>query len=308
MTFSRSIAVFLSLCIVFISGCGGPTVKTMPDVGFLASTPEVPGPELRKKVGIMPLQNLTDYQDANLLRPLADQFIGSVKAVCPYADFIAASDSNAPSFLSAPPQTAAGIIDALALALKCRQNGFNAIITMSVTDIHYEKEMSWYNWLVKDDDTIFLNVRLEIYDTHTGSKFFHDTLIKKKEFNPLENESLTIPEIMALPYFDKMARDMAANLSVEICKTIRSTPWKGFIVVADGPKGVLSAGSAAGLKTNDILKVYKNTGIITGYGGLQYILPGPRVDQVRVTGVTKNSANIVSVSGKKLTLDNTVQY
>ena len=244
----------------------------------------------------MPLINMTEYQEAAIMDPLETKLYGAMASVCTDTIFINPRGNSAPAFLADPPLSPTGLIDSLKLARQCRQVGLNMVLRASVTNISYEKEMSWYNWIVRDDDTIYLNIRIALFDTHTGTKLFHDTFMEELEIKPLDVDALTIPEIMALPGFEKLSSKIIEDIVEKICKTVLETPWKGYIVSADGSKGVLSSGSEVGIKTSDVLKVYKNNGVIRGFGGLDYIIPGPVVDQVRVTAVTKNTADIVSTS------------
>ena len=298
---------FLTFLSFYLVGCSS-LIRSTPGLGFLDSTPEAFDPGILKKVGLMPLRNLTDYQDATVLTALESKLFNELSSSCGGTIFIRSSDKSAPAFLIHPPQTPAGLIDSMDMALKCRQLGINMVLLASVTDIHYEKETSWYNWLIRDDDTIFLNIRVELFDAHTGTKIFHDTFMEERELRPLDVQSLILPEIMALPDFEKLSTKLIEGVVKQMCQTIHSKPWRGYIVSAEGVKGVISSGSEAGIKRNDEMQVYKNNGIITGFGGIPYIIPGQKVDQVRVTAVTKNSSEIVSTTQKKLSVDFVVQY
>ena len=311
MTFARlklTCILFLFVCLAFYLVSCGSILRSAPGFGFLDPDPTDRHQGVVNKVGLMPLRNMTAYQDANILKPLESKLFDRLTATCTGAIFIRSSDPSAPAFLTTPPRTPAGLIDGMDMALRCRQHGINMVLQASVTDIHYEKERSWYNWLIKDDDTIFLNIRVELFDTHTGTKIFHDTFMEEREFGPLDNESMIIPEIMALPDFEKLSNKLLKSLVKDICQTIQTTPWKGYILSADGAKGVISSGSDVGIKQNDVIRVYKNSGVMTGFGGIQYIIPGKIAGQVRVTGVTKNRADIMSSSGEKLSADMVVQY
>jgi hypothetical protein len=251
--------------------------------------------------------NQTGHQDGILLTPLAATLFDTMIQSCGGIHFVSAGDPGGPDFLTNPPRIASGIINGLKMALLARQTGFNFILSATVTDIRYEKESSWYNWLIKDDDRLYLIIRTEIFDTHTGSKIFHDTFEEVFKMKPMAAEKLTIPEIMALKDFNKLSARMAKTMAKKICAELKAAPWKGHILSADGQKGVLSSGTEAGIKVNDVFSVYKNSGVITGFGNLQYVLPGPRVGEVRVTGVTKDRADVVSLSDVNLSPDMVVQ-
>ena len=304
--YRRSLGLSFFLIIGFcLYGCAvlpGVVRKLNP----LDDTP-VSGASFKKKVGIMPMVNLTEYQEPLAMEPFESEITGMLISSCSSARFIQSTDMSDPSFLSDPPKTPSGSINGLELALKARQLGFNQIVMPVLVDIHHEKKSSWLNWLRDDKDLLWLSVKIEVYDTYTGAKILHDTFDEERKIKQAEGEKMTVPQIMEHPDFLKMRSEISETVSKTICRELNRTPWTGFIVSVDGKNGVLSSGADVGIAAGKEFLVYKPKGVITGYGNLPYVLPGPVVDELKVTETSSDQAKVVSLSGKPLEPDMIVQ-
>ncbi|MBU4317987.1 MAG: hypothetical protein KKF30_12040 [Proteobacteria bacterium] len=262
--------------------------------------------DLKKKVGVMPLVNMTEYKEALDLGPLESCINERLVSSCT-GIIITAREKAGASFLADPPKKASGTMDTMAMALIAREEGFNLILRPILTKVHHEKPTSWWNWLIKDEDLITMTIRMEIYDTHTGAEIFHDNFMEEQDITKVETKELPVPQIMALPDFEVMSSKLAKTMANKISNNIDAFPWKGFLVASDGKTGFLSCGSSLGLKKGQELSLSKDLEVLTGYDGNQYILPGPVVDTVKVVELGPNQAKVVSTSENTLVKGDVVQ-
>jgi hypothetical protein len=294
--------LLLFLCVLYgcfalvFSGCASLS-RVASDLNPLGRSSKVSSPGLKKKVGLMPLLNLTDWKEGVDVAPLESLIMENLTAACEDAILVSARETTSPSFLTDPPKKPSGAVNNMALALKAREEGFTQIVLPVLSKVHHEKLSSWWDWMTREEDLLMISVRVEIYDTHSATKIFHDNFLTEKEIRSVPEKKLTVPQIMALPQFEKMTAKLSKTVAQKISGELNAFPWKGFIVSTDGKTGVLSSGSKVGIQAGQEFSLSKDKNILTGYDHNQYIIPGPVVDTVKVIEVNENQAKVISVSG-----------
>jgi hypothetical protein len=295
-TLLLSICILLGGFALMSQGCSSLS-RVARELNPLGSGSRESSPGLKKKVGLMPLLNLTDSKEGVDVVPLESLMTEKLSAACEGSILVSARETASPSFLTDPPEKPSGAVDNLALAMKAREEGFTHIVRPVLSKVHHEKLSSWWDWVSKEEDLLMVGVRVEIFDAHSGTKTFHDNFLEEREIRAVPEKKLTVPQIMALPDFEKMTAKLAKTMAKKISGELNAFPWKGFIVSTDGKAGVLSSGSRAGIQAGQEFSLSKDKDVMTGYDHNQYIIPGPVVDTVKVVEVNENQAKVVSVSG-----------
>jgi hypothetical protein len=89
----------------------------------------------------------------------------------------------------------------------------------------------------------------------------------------------------------EIADQIGETVSDQLC----DTPWKGYITGISGDVITLSAGEDVGLAPGDVLEVYGVSGAIEGPEGQTYLLSGPKIGEIRLTGVGKDESEAETV-------------
>ncbi|MGD9972618.1 MAG: hypothetical protein AB7S77_06120 [Desulfatirhabdiaceae bacterium] len=282
------------LVAIFLSGCGlyRGLARTTEKIGESITGSDG---SLRKKIGITLLNN----QAANVTGPLAGQIQTDIhaklKAVCPDVIWIGPDEPDYPAFIRSPALSASGNFDNVALARAARKNGYQAIFQLSLLniDVHqYDKGILWFK---KTHQTGRLLWSVAIYDSETSAKLLNQSY--PYDFNTDSNDIEAIrqsrlDEVSGLT--DAIDRSLVI-VSKEICKTLKTTPWKGFITQVTDNVITLSSGAGAGLKAGQELMAYAPGEAISGTAGQSYLLQGKKTGKIRITRVMEDQAEAESM-------------
>ena len=206
-----------------------------------------------------------------------------------------------------PPKLKSGHLDTYSIALIGRQLGLNAIVTGSLEDIRIIDEAQGI-WITRET-VHFMEVviRVEVNDSRTATKLLDYKFTKNVEIEDLDYQMIKQDDKIHLPMLNETLNELLAEISKEICFTVKDQPWTGFITEAAQDRFTISSGSTTGLKTGDVLEVFDSSRIIEGVGGQRFITPGLQIGEIEIVAITPNRSEARLISGKDIIKGSTVR-
>jgi hypothetical protein len=204
------------------------------------------------------------------------------------------------------PRLPSGEVDNFALATIGKALGINAVIIGSLDDIGLINENQG---LILKENLHFIQilVRVEVYDTETGTKIFDDSFNRKVQVDQLDYDMMWSEGKLRLPDLGKTLNDLLGEMGERICWAIEDQPWNGFITSFTENKVVLSAGNNAGLEAGDEFEVFDNSRIIKGSDGRRFLVHGPKKGRIRIVSVQPRTSEAIAVSNKGIKIGNSVR-
>ncbi|MEJ2099718.1 MAG: hypothetical protein P8X68_07045 [Desulfobacterales bacterium] len=204
------------------------------------------------------------------------------------------------------PRLPSGEVDNFALAENARALGINAVIIGSLDDIGLVNETEG---LIFKEHAHFIQilVRIEVYDTETGTKIVDDSFNRRVQVDQLDYDMMRSEGKLKLSDLDQTLNDLLGEMGERICWAIEDQPWNGFITSIAGNKVVLSAGSNVGLKPGDEFEVFDNSRIIKGRDGQRFLVHGPKKGRIRIVAVQPHASEATAVSNKGIKTGNSVR-
>jgi hypothetical protein len=223
-------------------------------------------------------------------------------------DVTVADSGRGPDFelIKELPRLPSGQVDNFALATIGRALGLNAVITGSLEDIGIVDETEG---IILKDTLHFIQVlvRVEVYDTETGTKILDDSFKRKLQIDKLDYDMMRSEGKLRLPDLSQTLNDLLGEMGERICWAIEDQPWNGFITSFAENKVVLSAGSMAGLESGDELVVFDNSRIMQGRDGQRFFVHGPKTGRIRIVSVKPRMSEAVVVSDKGIKTGSSVR-
>jgi hypothetical protein len=223
-------------------------------------------------------------------------------------DVTVADSGRGPDFelIKELPRLPSGQVDNFALATIGRALGLNAVITGSLEDIGIVDETEG---IILKDTLHFIQVlvRVEVYDTETGTKILDDSFKRKLQIDKLDYDMMRSEGKLRLPDLSQTLNDLLGEMGERICWAIEDQPWNGFITSFAENRVVLSAGSMAGLESGDELVVFDNSRIMQGRDGQRFFVHGPKTGRIRIVSVKPRMSEAVVVSDKGIKTGSSVR-
>ncbi len=254
---------------------------------------------LKKSMGVTIFEDKTVYGAMGFNNTLSKNLTENIKKEYPDIFFLKTGDTNYPSSFIKLPRLASGNVDMNKLCETGRQLGLTTILTGSVTDITiYDESRRGILFWKKTLPEISMTVRIELFDTETGTKLFDEsyTLKQDSDKNGIElAKSGKIDEVFlkeAIKYFTSSPRKIISNIMVE-------QKWKGYISSVSGSNASVSSGRNMGVASGMVFDVFGNS-IINGLENQKFMIPGPKIGEVKITNVFDNSSEALVISGNAL--------
>jgi lipopolysaccharide export system protein LptA len=281
-----------------------PSVKATAKPGKASAGKSAPG-SLRKSLGMAAFENRTIYFLADFQETLGNNIAGALHKSCSGLLLLTTGDENYPSEFEMLPRLSSGGIDAFKLCETGRKLGLTAIMTGSVTDIKTSDELHGFLLWRDSDPAVSLTVRVDIFDTETGTKILDESFTHKRYADEIEIESIKSGKIE--PAFLKEAFEQIARAAGEkICNRMKKESWKGYVSSVSGDKVTISSGSGTGVVQGKVFEVF-STSLLVGKQGNRFLVPGPKTGEVKITGVFDDSAEALIVSGDSIRVGYTVR-
>ncbi|MFH2044087.1 MAG: LptA/OstA family protein [Pseudomonadota bacterium] len=262
-----------------------------------AAEKTTPG-RLNKFMGVTIFEDKTVYGSMGFEKTFSKELVQNIKKNCPDLLFLKTGNKNYPSTFVELPRLASGSIAPYKLCEAGRQLGLTSILTGSVIDIIVTDDFRGIWFWKKTVPEISMTVRIELFDTETGTKLFDENYTYKADSDKAGSELVKSGKLDAV--FLKMALKHYMSLSVSsICNIMNEQKWKGFILSVSDNKATISSGRNLGLVSGKIFEVFGNS-VISGVENQKFVVPGLKIGEVKITNVFDNSSEAVIISGSAL--------
>ncbi|UCF93928.1 MAG: hypothetical protein JSW39_07145 [Desulfobacterales bacterium] len=303
--------LFLLLaCIFWWAGCSmvGNTTKALQRT-TKKITREITSADgdLKKKVGVIRFENKVSPENPSYQNVLHDGLLANLQDSC--NNFIVTNPSSGghEGGLDKLPRLATGQIDNFALAGAGRQLGLNAIVTGSLNDIAAQDDLQGILWMKDNHYFIRVLVRLEVYDTYTGSKILDEDFPHEIEIDEMEYELIKTNKEINPTILKEALEEIVSEIVTRTCDALGDQSWNGYITSVEGDKISISSGSEVGLATGRVLAIYDSCQIIEGIEGCRFYRPGPQTGELKIVKVFPQRAEAVLVSGGGAVVGNAVR-
>jgi len=274
-----------------------------------ASTPKTNEPSrsgfhLKKRICITQFQDRKHFDDTYLDHSFQELLLDALASKCKKPVFILPGQDDFPEEFVQLPVMKSGLMDNMVLMEVGRQNGFNAIVTGSVTDIRQSDENGW---LQGEKSYMQVTITAEVFDTQTGARLMDKTYLREIEVDVDKvSEAAQEDEYFDIEAIEEAFGLIVADMQENICETISDLPWKGFIIGSKDDRVIISAGENAGLKNGKRLNIYRNDQIIVGAFGSRYRIPGPKIGELKLVSVAEHQSEAILTKGSGATPGNSV--
>lgn len=268
--------------------------KAKPEEAAKTVTPG----RLNKIMGVTVFEDKTVYGAMGFEETLSKELVQNIKKNCHEILFLKSGNINYPLTFAKLPKLASGSIDPYKLCEAGRQLGLTSILTGSVIDIIASEESRGILFWKKTVPEISITVRIELFETETGTKLFDENYTYKADSDKAGTELAKSGKLDAV--FLKMAlKHYMSSSANSICNIVNEQKWKGFISSVSGNTVTISSGRNLGLASGTIFEVFGNN-VINGVENRKFIVPGLKIGEVKITKVFDNSSEAVVISGSAL--------
>ncbi len=152
-------------------------------------------------------------------------------------------------------------------------------------------------------------VDIKLIDVSTGQIITAETAFGERSEGKLNFDSWKLPDFkMGSNNFDtsligKATRDAINTVVVKVSGATAKTPWKGYILKAEGEDIWITAGTTAGIKTGMKFKVQAQGEEMEDAEGNIYVIPGAEIAEVEVIQPLDKLSKVKVVSGSGIKKD-----
>ena len=307
---------FFLIVMVFLTGCSKVTDVKDATVRATRATvdatarivPYMGGPDsgIIRTVALIRFVNETIYPQFPMEKALEEMVVKYLSESCPQVRLLQMDNPDFPESLKG--EGALEYINNMTMAEKGREAGLNAVLTGGISNLSLAQEDEGMLWFRETKEKLNIQVALKVYDMETGAKMFDERFVHEiKNMAPEEIEAFRTGKPIIFPSLteslDKLARDKA----YQICSAITALPWTGYVTSADGNQVFLAFGNNIGIKTGDILEVYDSGTVVENVKGEQFILPGTKIGEIRISRMEEKISTADIISGKNIQAGNPVK-
>lgn len=292
-----------ALLLLLPGGCSSVKKQTKKITGALPFV----GERLQKKVVIVPFANTTFISDQDLQPLFTNLFVDLLSAECSGILWVKPGDPDYPAAIEEVPRLASGRIDNLALAEMGRAMGANAFLMGNVVSVDAEEREKGF-FIFRDTHYYeSAQIGFQIYDTGTGAKLLDESVKETLEVDGAEFDAILARDLKAMYEIGETMGRIAASGAEKVCETLRKHPWQGYVVSVQEGKVTLSSGREIGMKTGDVLKVYRLGEVVEGKDGQRFIVPGTLAGKIEITDIGDGRAEAVPLDGAEVAAGYTVR-
>lgn len=287
--------LLLLMVVLLIAGCTGVLSYRPAEIETIRDFPK--SSAYRKQVGVLALSNTTPFSDAQAVAPFLTGFYSGLQAAVADAVLLSADHDQAAPFLSNPPRLVGGDVDGFLLAQMARQAGMNAVVSPVVVDIRVHSRDKGF-WFFKDvAHSLKIQAAATTYDAITGSRWALDQLADEVAIDEYQADILRSGRVIELDDYNGVLEKMGRRLGKEMGDAIKAAKWLASVAAIEDGACVIRFGSEAGIANGDRFSVLDGSGVLTGLDGRRYIVPGPKIGQIRIVAVTPHQARGVPDDG-----------
>jgi len=290
----ESILLFSLICLFLFEGCSSLSFKNKS--GNLT----IRNSDLAKKVGIAIFKNKTSFKDRSYEKIFQEYLIESISDSCSDILLMKPGDAGYPGFLVKLPMNETGSPDNLGLAQFGRRAGMNAIVTGEILGITGKEEKRGIIFFKDLHQFIYIQVKVEVYDTQSGVKLIDERYSEEIEIDELELELFKRKEVVSISEVDDVFLRISEDIGEKICNAVNIPPWQGYITSVTENKIIISSGKKVGLVPGAVLEVFATGEIIKGVGGHRFYMPGRKTGEVKLTAVYADSCEAVFNAGSDI--------
>jgi len=290
----ESILLFSLFCLFLFEGCSSLSSKK------ISGNLTIKNSDLTKNVGIAIFKNKTSFKDRSYEKIFQEYLIESISDSCSDTLFVRPGDAGYPDFLINLPMNETGSIDNLSLAQLGRQAGMNAIVTGEIMGITGKEEKRGIIFFKDLHQFIYIQVKVEVYDTQSGVKLIDERYSEEIEIDELELELYKKKEVVSMSEVDDVFLKISEDIGEKICNAVNIPPWQGYITSVTENNIIISSGKKIGLVPGAVLEVFATGEIIKGVGGHRFYMPGHKTGEVKLTAVYADSCEAVFYAGRDI--------
>ena len=241
--------------------------------------------QYKKKIGIAPIYNISHLRGRDLEKIYDRTLIDTIKAQCKNDLIITPQDPGRSEFLKSLPKLENGGVDNFSLSKAARRAGYNAIVSGTITAITTKKERKGIWWSRKDHYYLQILISIESYDPYDAAKIYNESMLTESEISKEEAHKIKGGEDIKRPLLKETIVKMAEDAGAAICSAVDGRIWKGFITDTDRNDVTLSCGEMQGIRSGSQFEVYDSAGIIDGYEGQKFFVPGYKIGEIEINQV-----------------------
>lgn len=250
-----------------------------------------------KKVGVVALLNNATLGGQQIPIFYMRAFLESINAEASHAVLVIPGRDEAVPFLMNPPRTANGHLNVYSLSSLARQEGMNFLVSPLLMDVRVRTRDTGF-WFFKDVAySLQVQTAAAIYDTITGTRLALGTLIDEVDIDEYEAQRIRNGENVIVDSLEEVVEEMGQSLGERMAEAINEGKWLASVVALSDGACVISAGSDVGVETGDRFAVLDASEMLTGMDGQRYIVPGVKIGEIAIDGVTPGQASGAPVSG-----------
>ncbi|MBW1739707.1 MAG: hypothetical protein JRJ42_01085 [Deltaproteobacteria bacterium] len=285
---SMMIAVLMAIFLAI--GCAATKKITQDILGE--------GKALKKKIAFLPIVNEAGYGGKDFQASARIHLNTFLKRFCDGLYIVDSQKTR--NLLKEVPRLPSGQLDNLALAKLGRSLGLNVVLEESLSGIKCLAEKRGI-WGFRDTCMLAqLCVCVRAYDIETGAILFDEVVqgeveVSEDDWHNLKKRSGYRKEIA-----DRLLAKTTDGICKRICELLGDEPWEGYITSCSENTFTLSAGKDVGLAIGDVLEVFGTSEPIKGSAGQIYLVPGPKIGEIRITKVHRDRAEAIRILGSDL--------
>jgi len=281
----------------FAAGCA-TTEKITADILGKKQT-------LRKKIAFLPAVNSSGYGGEDLQRAAAEQVRAFLSRHC---DNLRIMDSrNILKAFEDMPRLPSGQIDNLALAKLGRIFGLSAVVNQTIGQMECRTEKRGIWGFRRVCRLARLSLRVRVYDVETTAILLDEIVEEDVEVSEYDWDNIKTADGYNKGIASRLLAEMTGKTGKMICERLAEEPWKGFIITGSDNTFTISAGADVGLAVGDVLEVFGLGEPMKGQEGHIYLVPGPRIGEIKITKVKKDQAEAASILGYDLEQSSFIQ-
>ncbi len=256
------------------------------------------GTNLKKKIALLPVLNRSGYGGDDFRNAAAKELKSEIRRRCDGLHLLDSREIR--QALEEIRRLPSGQIDNFSLANMGRIHGLHAVVEESVVDVELISE-KWGIWGFRRMSPLLqVSIRLRVYDVQTTAVLLDELVKEAVQVSGEERQNIKERNLYNREITYSLLAKVAPEAAEMICNRMAEEPWKGYITASSGNTFTISAGTEAGLAPEVVLEVFAMGEPIEGKGNRVYLVPGPKMGEIKLTKVRENQAEAVALFGHDL--------